>query len=178
MGVSDEALLAGMASEDADAAATFVRRHQARVYGLALTVVGVPAVAEEVAQEAFVRAWRHADNFDPRRGRVTSWLLTITRNLAIDVLRMRRDLPIEPESIADMLVARRDEADQVVEASRIADALRALPHEQAVAVVLSVCFGLTAREIGERQEIPLGTAKTRIRTGLIRLRTILEVSHG
>lgn len=178
MGVSDEALLAGMASEDADAAATFVRRHQARVYGLALTVVGIPAVAEEVAQEAFVRAWRHADNFDPRRGRVTSWLLTITRNLAIDVLRMRRDLPIEPESIADMLVAGRDEADQVVEASRIADALRALPREQAVAVVLAVCFGLTAREIGERQEIPLGTAKTRIRTGLIRLRTILEVSHG
>ncbi|MGH8828256.1 MAG: RNA polymerase sigma factor [Jiangellaceae bacterium] len=178
MGVSDEALLAGMASEDADAAATFVRRHQARVYGLALTVVGVPAVAEEVAQEAFVRAWRHAGNFDPRRGRVTSWLLTITRNLAIDVLRMRRDLPIEPQSIADMLVAGRDESDQVVEASRIADALRALPHEQAVAVVLAVCFGLTAREIGERQEIPLGTAKTRIRTGLIRLRTILEVSHG
>jgi RNA polymerase sigma factor (sigma-70 family) len=87
MGVSDdEALLAGMAAGDAQAAAAFVRRYQARVYGLALTVVGLPAVAEEVAQEAFVRAWRFAGGYDPRRGAVATWLLTITRNAAVDVL--------------------------------------------------------------------------------------------
>jgi RNA polymerase sigma-70 factor (ECF subfamily) len=178
MGVSDEALLAGMAAGDADAAATFVRRHQARVYGLALTVVGTPALAEEVSQEAFVRAWRHAGGFDPRRGRASTWLLTITRNLAIDVLRMRRDLPVEPGAMAEMLLATRDDADQVGDGEDMSTALAALPHKQAVAVVLSVHFGLTAKEISEHQHIPLGTAKTRIRTGLNRLRTMLEVGHG
>ncbi|HEX6336083.1 MAG TPA: sigma-70 family RNA polymerase sigma factor [Jiangellaceae bacterium] len=92
MKVSDESLLAGMAAGDVGAAATFVRRFQARVYGLALAVVGIAPDAEEVAQEAFMRAWRHAGNFDPRRGRVSTWLLTITRNVAIDKLRVRRDL--------------------------------------------------------------------------------------
>jgi RNA polymerase sigma-70 factor (ECF subfamily) len=178
MGVSDEALLAGMAAGDADATAAFVRRYQARAYGLALTVVGVPALAEEVAQEAFVRAWRHAGGFDPRRGRASTWLLTIVRNLAIDVLRVRRDLPVEPGAMAEMLVAGDDDSDPVADGEDMSAALRSLPREQAVAVVLSVHFGLTAKEISAHQRIPLGTAKTRVRTGLTRLRTILEVGHG
>jgi RNA polymerase sigma-70 factor (ECF subfamily) len=74
--LSDEILLAGMAGGDQDAAAAFVRRYQARVYGLALTVVRSPALAEEVAQEAFLKAWRHAGTYDARRGRVATWLLT------------------------------------------------------------------------------------------------------
>jgi RNA polymerase sigma factor (sigma-70 family) len=178
MRVSDEALLAGMASGDADATATFVRRHQARVYGLALSVVGAGADAEEVAQEAFVRAWRHAGSFDPRRGRASAWLLTITRNIAIDVLRVRRDLPVDPEAVAEMLVAGTDDSDRHADSDRISAALRSIPRDQAVAVVLAVHFGLTAEEIGEHQNIPLGTAKTRIRTGLARLRSTLEVSRG
>ncbi|NEE04469.1 sigma-70 family RNA polymerase sigma factor [Phytoactinopolyspora halotolerans] len=167
-----------MAAGDADAMAAFVRRHQSRVYGLALSVVGDSAVAEEVAQEAFVRAWRHAGNYDPRRARATTWLLTITRNVAIDVVRVRRELAMEPVVVAEMMIASRDDSERVADADRITTALRELPREQAVAVLLSVHFGLTAQEISDRQEIPLGTAKTRIRTGLSRLRTMLEVSHG
>jgi RNA polymerase sigma factor (sigma-70 family) len=177
MGVTDEALLAGMAAGDTDAAATFVRRHQARVFGLALTVVGAAAVAEEVAQEAFVRVWKHAESFDPRRGRAVTWLLTITRNLAIDVLRVRRDLPVDPEGMARLMVAG-DYTDRQADSDRIVAALRTIPHEQAVAVVLAVHFGFTAQEVSEHQRVPLGTAKTRIRTGLSRLRAELEVSHG
>lgn len=176
--VSDEALLAGIATGDADAMATFVRRYQARVYGLALSVVGVPAVAEEVAQEAFVRAWRHAGNYDARRARASTWLLTITRNVAIDVLRVRRELAVEPMVMAEMMSVSSNDGDRVADSERVTTALRALPHEQAAAVLLSVHFGLTAREIGEQQQVPLGTAKTRIRTGLLRLRAMLEVSHG
>ncbi|WP_205856198.1 RNA polymerase sigma factor [Phytoactinopolyspora endophytica] len=176
--MSDDALLAGMATGDADAMATFVRRHQARVYGLALSVVGVPAVAEEVAQETFVRAWRHAGNYDPRRARATTWLLTIARNAAIDVTRVRRELAVEPVVIAEMMIAPDSDHDRVEDCDRITAALQALPREQATAVMLSVHFGLTAQEISQRQQIPLGTAKTRIRTGLSRLRTMLEVSHG
>lgn len=178
MRVSDESLLAGVAINDADAMATFVRRYQARVYGLALSMVRNPAVAEEIAQEAFVRAWRHAGNYDARRGQVTTWLLTITRNVAIDVLRVRRELATEPVVLAEMLVAAGDDSNRVGEADRVTSALRAIPREQAVAVVLSVHFGLTAQEICEQEQIPLGTAKTRIRTGLARLRSILEVKHA
>ena len=87
--LSDEALLAGLASGEADAAAAFVRRFQARVYGVVITIVRDPGTAEDVAQETFVRAWRHAGTYDPRRGRVATWLLTIARNAAIDAMRVR-----------------------------------------------------------------------------------------
>src|SRR5690349_2083588 len=85
---SDEALVAGLALGDADAALAFVRRFQRRVYGCALAIVGDRGRAEDVAQEAFVRAWKHAAIFDPRRASVATWLLTITRNLAIDAVRV------------------------------------------------------------------------------------------
>jgi RNA polymerase sigma factor (sigma-70 family) len=183
MRVSDEALLAGMAGGDREAAAAFVRRFQARVYGMALTVVGVPAQAEEIAQETFVRAWRHAGGYDPRRGQVATWLLTIARNAAVDVLRLRRDVPLEPEAMVAVLTTVADadvdpEADRVADSVRVRDALRELPREQAAAVVMSVFYGLTAAEIATKEKIPLGTAKTRIRTGLGRLRDRLGVDHG
>src|SRR5918999_31867 len=97
--LSDEALVAGFAAGDSDAATAFVRRHQARVFGLAVTMVGDPAVAEEIAQEAFTRAWRHAGAYDARRARVATWLLSITRNLAIDHLRAKRTEPLDPQVI-------------------------------------------------------------------------------
>jgi hypothetical protein len=78
--LSDEALLPGLAAGDADAATAFTRRFQARVYGLVLTIVRDEATAEDVAQETFVRAWRHARAYDPRRGSVATRLLTIARN--------------------------------------------------------------------------------------------------
>jgi RNA polymerase sigma-70 factor (ECF subfamily) len=84
MALSDESLIAGMSSGDANALAALVRRYQARVYGLALRVVEDSGLAEEVAQDAFMRAWRYAATYDARRGRVGSWLLTITRNLSVD----------------------------------------------------------------------------------------------
>lgn len=179
MGASDEALLAGMAAGDADAAAGLVRRYQARVYGLALTIVGVPATAEDVAQEAFLRAWRFAGGYDPRRGPVLTWLLAIARNAAIDVVRLSRDRPYQPDTLIAVLAAREGGGDQVADAladtDRVRVALRALPREQATAVVLATFYGLTAREIAERSGVALGTVKTRIRLGLTRLRNHFEV---
>src|SRR5687768_4128632 len=101
--LSDESLLAGMASGDREAAASFIRRYQARVFGLALSILSDRSAAEEVAQETFLRAWKHGGGFDPRRGQVSSWLLTITRNLAIDVLRMRRSDPFDPDTLTSLL---------------------------------------------------------------------------
>ncbi|MGW3607472.1 RNA polymerase sigma factor [Micromonospora sp. NPDC005161] len=180
MGVSDEALVAGMAAGDPQSTASFVRRFQARVYGLAVSIVGVTATAEDVAQEAFVRAWRYAGGYDPRRGAVLPWLLSITRNAAIDAIRLRRDRPYEPEVMVALLAAAETAAttaptDEVADADRIRVALRELPPEQATAVVLAIFHGLTAKEIAERQGLPLGTVKTRIRLGLSRLRDHFEV---
>ncbi len=170
-----------MAAGDGEAAAAFVRRFQSRVFGLALTILGVPAHAEDVAQEAFIRAWRFAGAYDPRRGAVSSWLLTITRNLAIDAIRLSRDQPYEPAAMMSILARGEHHApdsypDRLADAQRIRTALGRLPPEQVVAVVLASIYGLTAREIADRENIPVGTAKTRIRLGLARLREQLEVS--
>jgi len=108
VGTSDEALLAGLANGDREAAAAFVRRFQKRVYGLALGIVGDAGTAEDVAQEAFTRAWRRADGYDARRGRVLTWLLTITRSTAIDVVRLRRAQPMDPELLTARLQLEQD----------------------------------------------------------------------
>src|SRR6202050_1790760 len=98
--LSDEALLAGMAVGDQSAALTFTRRYQRRLFGLAYSMTNDAGVAEDVAQEAMIRVWKHAPVFDPRRGSVASWVLTIPRNLAIDALRLRRAVPTDPDDFA------------------------------------------------------------------------------
>src|SRR5919106_896766 len=103
MGSSDEALLAGLAAGDEQAAAAFVRRFQRRAYGLARTIVGNPRDAEDVAQDAFVRAWRYAAGYDPRRGTVLTWLLTIVRNVAVDRARLKSAEPLDPDVLASKL---------------------------------------------------------------------------
>lgn len=179
---SDEALLAGFATGDPGTAAAFVRRFQGRVYGLALTIVRQPPVAEEVAQETFARVFRHAGNYDARKGRVSTWLLSIARNLAIDVTRMRRLDPVDPEVIAAevSLTSQEPPADEVGMQPDERDQLRAaiteLPDDQKRALVLAAYMGRTAREISDLDDVPLGTVKTRIRTAMLKLREELEVS--
>ena len=169
--LSDEALVAGLAAGDQGAATAFVRRFQARVFGLAVTMVGDRAVAEEIAQEAFTRAWRHAAAYDARRGRVATWLLSITRNLSIDHLRAKRTEPLDPDAIGDAeqamwATSARSAAEQGGETGELRAALAELPAEQRRALLLAALFGYTAREIGAIEEIPLGTAKTRIRAAM------------
>ncbi|HEU4348961.1 MAG TPA: sigma-70 family RNA polymerase sigma factor [Actinoplanes sp.] len=174
MAFSDESLIAGMAAGDARAMATFVRRYQGRVYGLALRVVKDSGLAEEIAQDAFMRAWRYATTYDARRGQVGTWLLTITRNLSVDAARLRRDYPVDPERLTGAVVTMVEERGHEG-AERVRAGLRALPAEQARPVVLAAVYGLTAREIADQEGIPLGTAKTRIRRGRARLRHELEL---
>jgi RNA polymerase sigma factor (sigma-70 family) len=174
-GTSDETLLARFGDSDPDATIAFVERFQRRVYGLAFTMVGESRTAEDVAQEALLRAWRHASVFDARRGSVVNWLLTITRNLAIDAIRVRQPVAIAPHDVVGLshVSSERDPVEVVAVRDDIGwlrEALGGLPDEQRRAVVLAGVWGLTAREIAEREEVPLGTAKTRIRTALRRLR--------
>lgn len=180
--LTDESLLAGMAVGDADATAAFVRRYQARVYGMALTVVGIPALAEEVAQESFVKAWRHAAAYDARRGRVATWLLTITRNTAIDAIRYRRESPMDPDALTRVLLEERvrggEPADSWETTDQVRVALRTLPPDQSRSVVLMTFYGLTARDIAEREGVPLGTVKSRVRRGLGALRERLGATDA
>jgi RNA polymerase sigma factor (sigma-70 family) len=172
VGLSDQSLIAGIASGDATAVTTLVRRYQARVYGLALRVTADSGLAEEVAQDAFVRAWRYATSYDARRGPVDRWLLTIAHNVSMDAVRRRRDYPVDPELLRR---AQRSVPDErgYEQVEPVLAGLRSLPAEQARPIMLAVLYGLTAREIAEQEGIPLGTAKTRIRRGLGRLRVAL-----
>jgi RNA polymerase sigma factor (sigma-70 family) len=181
--LSDEGLLAGIALGEQAAAVGFVRRYQKRVFGLAYSMVGDAGVAEDVAQEAMIRVWRHAPVFDPRRGSVASWVLTITRNLAIDALRLRRAVPTNPDDFAAaaMLSNEYNPEDAAYRGdvrTTVRAALSTLPAEQRRAVVLASVYGRTALEISESEGIPLGTAKTRIRTALIRLRAAVDHAEG
>jgi RNA polymerase sigma factor (sigma-70 family) len=177
-GLGDEGLLAGVAQGDDAAMAAFVRRYQKRVFGLAYSMLGDTGAAEEVAQETFIRVWRHALVFDARRGSVTTWVLTIARNLSIDALRMRRAIAIDPAEFLSMgLLSNEGLPEESALAGESVPALRkalaSLPGEQQRALVLAAVYGRTASEISDLEAIPLGTAKTRIRAGMSKLRTAM-----
>jgi RNA polymerase sigma factor (sigma-70 family) len=176
-GLSDDALLAGLTFGDPEAGREFVGRFQSRVYGLALGVLRDPALAEDVAQEALLRAWKHGQSYDSRRGTVAAWLLRITRNLAIDALRLRRAEVMDPDVLAAVAppstVSVEDAALTSEAVGAVRRALRQLPEEQSRALLLSAFYGRTAEEISRSEAIPLGTAKTRIRLGLRRIRAEL-----
>ncbi len=177
---ADAALVAGLAVDDEQAAAAFVRRFQAPVYGLALSITRDEWLAQDIAQEVFLRAWRAADSFDPRRASALTWLLTITRNAAIDAVRARRALPADAGILEELISATmlapspEDEAVRHTQRDQAVAALRRLPPPQARAVVLACLAGRTAAEIGEHEGVPLGTAKTRVRDGLRRVRALVE----
>lgn len=179
---SDAALIAALAVNDEAATVAFIRRFQGPVYGLAASITHDRVLAEDVAQEAFLRAWRAAPSYDPRRGSALGWMLTITRNLAIDAIRARRSIPVEASDLELMVATavRGDAPDGTggrLEQLEASHRLAQLPPDQARAVVLAVIGGMTAAQVAAHEDIPLGTAKTRIRTGLRRLRVAMEAEH-
>ncbi|MFB6678706.1 RNA polymerase sigma factor [Streptomyces sp. NPDC057684] len=175
----DEALLSGLATGDPELAATFVRRFQHTVFGVAIAVLGDPQLAEDVSQQTFERAWRHAQIYDSRRGSVTTWLTAIAHNLAIDVARARRPVPVAPEDLDTLLdvVTDANTPERLALADEASAALRSavarLPREQGRALVMAGIYGMTGQQIADAEQIPLGTAKTRIRTAMGKLRSTL-----
>jgi len=178
----DETLLAGLGAGDAELSVAFVRRFQRLVFGVAVTVVCDPGTAEDIAQRAFERAWRHAQVYDPRRGSVRAWLTTIAHNLAVDVLRSRTSAPVDPDEIPALLTAVTDTPERLAVANDSAAGLRrnlaGLPAHQARAVAMAGIYGMTARQIAEAEGIPLGTAKTRIRDGMQKLRAAYQSANA
>ncbi|MFD4764411.1 RNA polymerase sigma factor [Streptomyces sp. NPDC058439] len=175
--LSDEALLSGLAVGDSELAVVFVRRFQHRVFGVAMAVTHDQQLAEDVAQQTFERAWRHAQIYDSRRGSVSTWLTTIAHNLAIDTVRARRTVPMAPEDLDTFIGVvtetpeRRALADEA--SAQLRAAVARLPREQARALMMTGVYGMTAQQVADSERIPLGTAKTRIRAAMAKLRTTL-----
>ena len=164
---------------DPAAATAFVRRFQRRVFGVALAITADAALAEDVAQQAFERAWRHAGAYDARRGSVTVWLLAITRNVAIDTVRVRRPAAVDPHVVVDLAgLEAADPADAAVqgdEIARVRVALAGLPEPQRRAVLLATVAARTSTEIAALEGVPVPTAKHRVQSGLRKLRSALVV---
>ena len=178
----DHSSLRLVADLDSGALGALYDRHGRAVYSLALRILGNESDAEEVTQDVFAQAWRRAAQYDASRGTVAAWLLVMARTRAIDRFRARRvrpegrvhdddgltlqQLPATAPDVASELLA-------VERGQRVRQALEALPFLQRVAIELAYFEGLSQREIAERLEQPLGTVKTRMRLGLLKLRDAL-----
>jgi RNA polymerase sigma-70 factor (ECF subfamily) len=178
-GVEDREALKRVATGDGDALAELYDRHGRLLYSLALHIVRDAGDAEEVVQEAFAQLWQQAARYDDRRGSVAGWLVTVARSRAIDRLRWRRARiepsaePIESAVLIDPNGAPDDQLLTTIRAAAVRAALADLPLGQRVVIELAFFEGMTHVEISRRLEIPLGTAKTRIRDGLLALRARL-----
>lgn len=175
--LTDEALLAGLSTGSREVALAFVRRFQAHVFAVALAIVGERALAEDVAQQTFERVWRKSSTFDPDKAGVRAWLTAVTRNIAIDNIKKRRPEPLDPADLVPLLAPSPEQPEEqslLREAhDQLRRAIRALPPEQGRALVMAGVYRMTAQEVADAEGIPLGTAKTRIRTGMHKLRDLL-----
>lgn len=162
-----------------DAVRTLYARFGRPVYTMGLRLLGSNEAAEELAQDVFLTAWRKGARFDAERGRLSTWLMAIAHNMAIDRLRHERGAARPPlvlvEDVPEPAPAEEDES--LLDRDRARRALAALSPTERHLLSQAYFYGWTAREIGEADGIPLGTVKTRLRTALIKLRKT-EAEHA
>jgi RNA polymerase sigma-70 factor, ECF subfamily len=167
-----EGLLAG---DDAAIRALYARFGRP-VYGMGLRLLGTREAAEELTQDVFLTAWRKAARFDPSRGRLSTWLMTIAHNLAVDRLRRETGVSRPTLVLVDEVpdAAGTDEESVFIERDAAMRALSSLGEAERRLVMRAYFRGLTAREISEADGTPLGTVKTRLRAAMIKVRRANE----
>jgi RNA polymerase sigma-70 factor (ECF subfamily) len=175
---ADQHLMRSFAARDPSAADALYERFAGRIYGLGLVMLGNDAAAQDLVQDTFVKLWRSAERYDRSRGKLETWVLLMARSLAIDAIRRRvleartlehTDRPTE----ADQDPGPDDRAVTLDLTDRARRAMASLPPEQRAALELAYLGGKTSAEISDLEGIPVGTAKTRIRAALLRLREML-----
>lgn len=179
----DAALMSQVAQSHSAALSDLYDRYGRMVFSLAFRITGSSETAEEVTQDVFVQVWRFAQHYDPQQGKLTTWLSSVTRNRAIDILRQQNVRPEgHADSLDDDLFSLNDSATEAtVEPSvelhqqqqQVRQALEKLPEEQRQCLALAYFMGMTQQEIAETLKQPLGTVKTRIRLGMIKLKDLL-----
>ncbi len=158
-------------------------RYGRMVFSLAYRITGSSETAEEVTQDVFVQVWRFAQHYDPQQGKLTTWLSSVTRNRSIDILRQQN---VRPEGHADSLdddlfslndppgeAAVEPSVELHLEQHQVRQALEQLPADQRQALSMAYFMGMTQQEISETLHQPLGTIKTRIRLGMVKLKDLL-----
>ena len=170
------ALIREMAEGQRAALERFYDRYIQLVYNLILRIVRNSADADEVVQEVFLQAWRDAGRYDPTRGTPEAWLVTLARTRAIDALRAARRAGkhVEVSSTHEIADPAPASAARLPERHGVSGALGALSPAQRELLEMAYYEGLTQTEIAARTGVPLGTVKTRMRTGLDRLRAALR----
>jgi RNA polymerase sigma factor, sigma-70 family len=179
----DDPLLAQIASGDVSAFERLYDRYSGTLYALLLRILGNPDDAQEVLQEAFVKAWTAARQYDPSRGNEVSWLISIARSRGIDRLRAKNTRSIREDqagreiSTQSGFVVKNTGADRAIrteEGQAVRDALQEIPEAQRRALELAYFEGLSQSEIADRLQEPLGTIKTRMQLGMKKLRELLQ----
>jgi RNA polymerase sigma-70 factor, ECF subfamily len=173
--LSDEALVALVARGDESALAALYDRFGRIAYGLSLRIVRDRSLAEDAVQEAFLGIWRSADRFVAERAKASSWILTLVHRRAVDLVRREERRRAEPiESAPEPATGSADEEAWLrLQRERVQDALRRLPDQQREALELAYFGGFTQSELADRLGEPLGTIKSRMFSGLSRLRELL-----
>jgi RNA polymerase sigma-70 factor (ECF subfamily) len=181
-GPTDDDLMAGLIARRITALEQLYDRYSALVFSVSLRVLYDWQLAEDVTQEVFLRLWQRPESYDPSRGRLLSWLMSVTRNRAIDE-RRRMSRRVRSEDGEDPLLTLRDmdTRDDPVLGLALAEtravvraALQSLPPAQRQVVELAYFGGLTQTEIADKTGVPLGTVKTRVRLAMRKLRDALE----
>jgi RNA polymerase sigma-70 factor, ECF subfamily len=179
--LSDEELLELVAGRDGDAFEVLYDRYSRAVYSLVARVLRDRGQSEDAVQDAFASVWRAAGGYRRDRGPATAWLFTVARNAAIDMARRQRPLTLaEPQETADPAPQPDAQVASELQAFRVHAAVDGLPQREREAIELAFFSGLSHSEVAERLQLPLGTVKTRIRSGLARLAAVLggEVVPG
>ena len=172
---AEQELMRRLISGDEDAVRTLYIRFARPVYGMGLRILGSPESAEELTQDVFLAAWRKAGRYDATRGRLSTWLMAIAHNLAVDRLRrIAGRTPVASATLEEVVLIGTSDEDEVLDREAVRRVLADLAPSERRLLFLSYFRGWTAKEIAEADGIPLGTVKTRLRTTLIKLRRI----HG
>ncbi len=180
-GVTEATLLGAVAARSPRSLEEFYDRFSRRAYSLARRICVDEALAEDVLQEVFLLVWRHPERYDPARGSVAAWLMTLVHHRAVDAVRReatRRRHTVPPREEGDEWLPPGPGADEAaldaVVAGHVREALGALPTEQREALTLAYFGGFTQREVASIAGVPLGTVKSRMFTAVRTLRGLLE----